>query len=116
MRLRARAGFTLVELMIAVLLVDVGLLALVAGSAIVVRRQNELRVRALVARTASNRLQLLASAPCLATSGSATVERGITETWIAVVGPNGIRDLSDSVAYTLNGMARGAVLRTRTSC
>jgi Tfp pilus assembly protein PilV len=115
MSLRARAGFTLVELMVAVLLIDVGLLALVAGSAIVVRRQTEIRIRTAAARAAANRLELLAAGPCANESGSASVERGISESWSASFS-GGSRDLADSVVFALSGVEHHVVLRTRAPC
>src|SRR6478672_4177228 len=64
MTLRSRDGFTLVELLIAVLLIDVGVLAMVAGTALIVRRQNAMRTRALAAQVAANRIQRLQGGAC----------------------------------------------------
>jgi Tfp pilus assembly protein PilV len=115
MRLRLRRGFTLVELVIAVLLIDVGLLALVAGSAVVIKRDNELRMRAAAARAGANRLQLLSLGTCGSIMGS-TTDRGITENWTAAARADGFRDLSDSVSYRFSGIERRVVLRTRAPC
>lgn len=111
MRLQLRRGFTLVELIVSVLLIDVALLALVAGSAVVVRRQVALRTRLGAARAAANRLETLAIAPCADASGTANAERGIVETWQATVGPTTRRDLRDSVVYVDGREQRNVVLR-----
>lgn len=96
MRLRVRAGFTLVELMVAVLLIDVGLLALVCGSAIVARRYTDIRARELAARIVSNRIQAVMAQPC-----------GVGQSF---------RDVADSASYIADGSAHQFVLRTRVPC
>ena len=116
MRFANRRGFTLVELLVAVVLVDMGLLALVSGTAVLVRRQNELRARAAAVRYAGNRLQLLAAGPCIPVSGSAPAAPGITERWSAESTPNHTRELSDSVTFSVRGAERSLVLRTRLTC
>jgi len=115
-RLRPRAGFTLAELLVAVLLIDVGLLALVAGSAIVVRRYNETRMCTSASRAAANRLQLLSASRCGAVSGAATVDRGIAEYWSAAARGNRTIEVSDSVVFAAGGRERQVVLRTRVPC
>jgi type II secretory pathway pseudopilin PulG len=96
MRLRARPGFTLVELMVAVLLIDVALLALVAGTAIVAKRHTELRARELAARVVSNRIQSAIAAGCA--PGAV------------------VRSLADSESYAIDGAVHQVVLRTRVAC
>jgi Tfp pilus assembly protein PilV len=111
-----RRGFTLVELLVAVLLIDVALLALVAGTAIVVRRQSELRLRALASNAASNRVQSLVAGGCRHISGNGIVAPGVAESWEMVERGSGTSEVSDSVVYTLSGSARSVVLRTRIAC
>lgn len=114
--MKNRRGFTLVELLVAVLLIDVGLLALVAGSAVVVRRQNELRVRGLAASAAANRVQQLVAGGCQPGAGSALVAPGIVEQWTVAGQGRSTRDVYDSVSYTEAGASRSVVLRTRITC
>ena len=114
--MRNRRGFTLVELLVAVLLIDVGLLALVAGSAVVVRRQNELRLRGLAASAGANRVQLLMASGCQPAVGSALVAPGVMEQWSVSGQGRSFREIYDSVSYTEAGANRSAVLRTRVSC
>jgi Tfp pilus assembly protein PilV len=111
-----RRGFTLVELLVAVLLIDVGLLALVAGSAIVVRRQNELRLRSLAASAASNRVQQLVAAGCQSSSGMAVFAPGVVERWSVSAAGSAARQVHDSVSYNFGGLSRSVVLRTRIPC
>jgi Tfp pilus assembly protein PilV len=110
-----RAGFTLVELLVSILLIDVALLSMVAAGAILVRSQNDLRARLAADRAASNRLETLLSSGCQPTSGNSRGERGITEYWqLAIV--EGRREIVDSVTYSMNGLPRSTVARARSSC
>src|SRR4051812_2123339 len=110
MTFRARAAFTLVELLVAIVLIDVGLLALVSSGALVVRRGNELRLRDEANRAAANRLQLLVAGRCEIESGTAFVAQGMTERWSSTVRPDRLRELSDSVVFSLAGVQRQVVL------
>lgn len=110
-----RRGFTLIEVLIAVILVDVGLLALVGAGSILVRDSAERRVRTAATRAAADRLQLLGATPCVESSGSAA-SRDFRETWFATAPSNSVRELSDSVVFTMAGKVKIVVLRTRQSC
>jgi prepilin-type N-terminal cleavage/methylation domain-containing protein len=114
--MKNRRGFTLVELLVAILLIDVGLLGLVAGSAIVVRRQNEIRLRGIATGAASNRVQQLVASGCHSAQGSAVVAPGINERWSVSGSGSATRDIDDSVSYVLAGVNRSVVLRTRVVC
>jgi prepilin-type N-terminal cleavage/methylation domain-containing protein len=113
---RSRRGFTLIELLVAVLLIDVGVLAMVSGTAMIARRQVEMRTRIAAAQTAANRIQRLTAGPCIPAVGSATLERGIIERWNASLLSDAQRDIRDSVSFTLNGIERSVVVRTRVTC
>lgn len=112
---RTREGFTLVELLVAVLLIDVGVLAMVAGTAVIVRRQNAMHLRAAAAQIAANRIQRLESGACATLRGTAG-EHGINEQFSSDVIENGLRDLRDSVAFAIDGVSRAIVIRSRISC
>src|SRR4051812_29363908 len=113
---RRRAGFTLVEVLIAVILIDVGLLALVAGSAVLVRQANDTRVRGAALRTAENRLETLGAAACTSLAGVATSPDGLREVWSVEMLPNSVGEMRDSVVFATNGSTRSLVLRTRIPC
>lgn len=112
----SRSGFTLVEVLLAIILVDVALLALVAGSATLVRRSSELKVRGAALRAASDRVQVLGIAPCNAASGTALGAYGLRESWTVAATSTNIREISDSVAYVTHGTPGSIVLRTRLAC
>jgi prepilin-type N-terminal cleavage/methylation domain-containing protein len=111
-----RRGFTLIEVLIAVVLIDVGLLALVAGSTIIVAQTNELRVRSAATRAAGNRLQQLGAAPCVPATGSAVGPRDLQEHWEVLLHGNETRQVNDSVTFRAGGRPAWIVLRTRFPC
>jgi len=111
-----RRGFTLVEVVVAVFILDVALMALVAGSAVLVAQTNELKVRTLAVHAAGNRLQALGAGSCAPLSGSAVTGPDLRE-WFTVA-PHGrnARDVRDSVAFLVAGGQRSIVLQTRLPC
>lgn len=113
--MRPRRGFSLIEVVFAVVLIDIGLLALVAASATLVRLAGDLRARDAALRVATDRLQLLGATPCTSQSGSATSAR-IHEAWTASAPRNGVRDLRDSVVFVTTRGTGTFVLRTRLTC
>jgi Tfp pilus assembly protein PilV len=106
-------GFSLVELLVAIVLIDVGLLAVVQTTAVVVHRRNEAHVRAMAVSTAANRLEQLLASPCATTSGESATA-ALTETWSSRL-TGRTRDVSDSVAFGAPAPHR-VVLRTRVLC
>jgi Tfp pilus assembly protein PilV len=114
--MRTRTGFTLVEVLIAVILIDVGLLALVASSAVLVRQANALRLRNAALRAATNRLQQLGGAPCLPATGTATTADGIREAWFVSAPATRILDVRDSVTFPAGTATHSVVLHTRLPC
>ena len=61
---RARRAFTLVEVVVAILLVEIGLLALTASTGIVIRQTLLVRARVAALEMARNRVETLAAGPC----------------------------------------------------
>lgn len=112
----SRAAFTLVEVLVAVVLIDVGLLALVAGSAVLIRQSTETRARDAAVRTAENRLQMLGATACVASTGSAAGPFGIHEYWFVDPPIEGVRELSDSVTFIAPAGEQSIVLTTRLPC
>lgn len=115
-RIRRRSGFTLLEVIVAIILIDIGLLALVAGSAVLVRQTSELRARTAALHVANNRLELLGIAACADANGEVLLPDGTRERWSSAVQTNAVRELRDSVTFTASGAAKSLVLRTRLPC
>jgi prepilin-type N-terminal cleavage/methylation domain-containing protein len=112
----SRQGFTLVELLVAIVLIDVGLLALVAASTVVLRQVQDQRARSAAVYAATDRIETLSSLPCAAAIGATAGPRGIHEHWQAVLLPSGAREIGDSVVYASSAGPRSVVLRTRNPC
>lgn len=113
----ARRGCTLVELVVALLLCSVGLLAMVGASALLVREAGAeaLETRALAA--GRSRLDLLASVRCSERSGgSATHPGGLSERWRVERAMSGVQLLVDSLSYPAPGKRRALVLRSAARC
>ena len=116
-RRRVARGFSIVELLVAMMLVAVGLLSLVAANTVFVRRRNEARQRLAAVAAANNRVAELSGGPCLPAKGTAPGPRGIVEHWSAVSRANATREIVDSVQFgTSPPLAHEFVLRTRIPC
>lgn len=115
MRPSSRRGFTLVELLIAVLLLDVGVLALVAATNVVVRRQTNIRRDTEAQRAAANRIERLIAAPCVAIAGDSSTPSGFAEHWW-VQPDRAHREIGDSLEWLERGARRRVVLRTSAAC
>src|SRR5437762_10182399 len=111
----ARRGFTLIEVLVSIVLIELGLLSSLAALAIMARAANEGRLTAAAAARATARLEVLRLSPCAASAGESP-PAPMREFWVATPRHNGVRDLSDSVEYRVGGRTRALVLRTRDVC
>ena len=95
---RLRAAFTLVELLVACVVLGVGVLGLASTSVAVARLTGDsARAGAAVERGQAH-VEVLRSAQCTAASGTLFVG-GIAEWWSAAPAPGGVM-LVDSIRYT----------------
>ncbi len=100
-RASARAGFTIVEVLAAVFLLAVGLLAVAGLAAVAQRTTRRGTTQTLAAAIGQSRFDSLASLPCRtlavngATTGGATT-RGVRERWRVTDGVN-VKVLRDSL-------------------
>ena len=125
----SEGGFTLIEVMIAVIILGIGLTALAGGSALVTRQVGRGRVVTVATQLATQKLdslRMLAAIPngggarcthgSFATGGPSTT-RGVTLNWRVL---NGVaartRDVAVTVSYaTLRG-ARAVTLTSTIGC
>ena len=112
---RVRRGFSIVELLVAMLLVAIGLLSLVGANTVLVRRRNEARQRLAAVAAATNRVAQLSSGPCLSVNGTASGPLGVAERWSMLPLAAQTREIVDSVYFGASP-ARDFVLRTRLPC
>lgn len=100
-RLRNRGGFTVVEVIVAVLILVVGVLGLASTAAAVSRLIGGGAQQALAANVAQSRFEHLRATTCAAVAGgSTTSSRGVSETWsVSQVAPT-IFEVRVAVTYT----------------
>ena len=113
---RSPAGFTLVEAIVAIVIIEIGLLALTASTGIVIRETSIVRARSTALEIARNRVEMLAATPCASTSGESAAPVGFREAWSAQLMPGPAREIRDSVVFTVQRVTRTVVLQTQTPC
>ncbi len=100
-----RHGFTLVELLVATVVLAVGLLALTSAGAAIVRLEARGQRLALAAAAGENRLELLRMRSCTAASGVRQSDR-LEERWSVIQPAPGTLALTDSVTLLASGGQR----------
>jgi prepilin-type N-terminal cleavage/methylation domain-containing protein len=121
---RRQCGVTLVEILIALVVLAVGIVALAGGSGLVSRMLGHGKVETHAAEVASQRMEQLRRAAASTTprctapdfrSGGPVIGSGLTESW--VVPPSGqVRQVRVTVSYLTVRGARTAALETRIEC
>jgi len=98
-RQRSRHGFTIIELMIAIVVLSIGVLGLAGTSAMVSRMIGGAAQQTIAANVAASRFERMRSRQCSAiTSGSAAL-RGTTETWTVSTVGTALKFVVDTVAW-----------------
>lgn len=110
-RVVARTGTTVVELLIALIVVTVGLLALAGAAAIVAREIAAGRREILLAWAARSRLERLTSSACTALTSGSALASGVSERWVVESGRNDTRRLTVVVEAAASSGAARAVRR-----
>jgi Tfp pilus assembly protein PilV len=118
------SGFTLVEALVAVVVLGVGIIALVSASASVTRMIGRGKMETRAAQVASERMAIIRSTAgstsprCQSTalvSGGPVISGGVTERW-EVSAPDSVRQVTVSVTYlTVRGL-RTAKLQSSIAC
>jgi len=101
----ARDGFTIIELIVAIMILVVGVLGLAGTAGMVSRMVGGAAQQTIAANVASSRFEKLRSVPCAqVTSGTATT-RGMAEKWTTTVssGNANLYSVTDVVTYTAAG-------------
>ena len=95
-----RKGFTLVETIVALVLVQFGLLAVAATSALALRDMAAATRASMARDMARERLELLRGSACEVNTAGSRVIVGLNESW-RVTGVGAVRAIKDSVEYAL---------------
>lgn len=77
----ARKGFSLIELMVAIMILTVALLGLAASSAVATQMIGAGGHHTLAASVAQSRFEMLRRGSCAALVGGSSYTRGISESW-----------------------------------
>lgn len=112
-----RSGFTLVELLVAILLFDCALLAFAGDAALLVRASGLARRRQIGAAVAQSRIELLRARGCPAPgTGDASPTPGIHERWAVTAPSDSTRILFDSVQYESTSVRLTFTLTSALGC
>lgn len=74
-------GFTIVELLIAVMIFSVGLLTLAGTAAVILTSMTSTQSRTIASSVAESRFERIRATPCANRAAGSTKTRGITESW-----------------------------------
>jgi type IV pilus assembly protein PilV len=98
-----RRGFTLVELIAAIIILVVGVLGLASTAAVVMRQINGSQMQTRAAIMAQSRLERMRSVNCAALAGGTASANGITERWVF-----GLTNRAAWMIVTVTWVERGA--------
>lgn len=76
-----RRGYTIVELLVAVMIFSVGLLAMAGTASVVMSTLTSTQSRTIAASVAESRFERMRATPCVNRAAGSAVSRGIAETW-----------------------------------
>ena len=93
-----RAGFTIVELLVALMIFAVGMLGLAATAGSVTKMMGGAKRQVLAATIAQSRLERLRSSPCTSIVSGADTTRGIVNKWTVSAVVRGM-NVIDSVTF-----------------
>ena len=112
---RRRAGFTLVELLVAMMVFAVGMLGLAATAATVTRLMGGATRQTIAANIAQSRLERLRSSPCGTLAAGVDTTRGVVNKWTVQPVTRGV-NISDSVFYVSARGSSKRVYKTTLPC
>lgn len=111
----SRGGFTLVEVVVAILILATGALALAGSAAVTARRMAEAARRSAAVSMARTRAEFSLALPCASlASGSETI-RGVRSDWVVAAG-SGSAELSQRVSYPTSRGERSDDFLTSAPC
>ena len=111
-----RTGFTLVELIVAMLMLTIGLLGLAGVGAVVLKQMRGGTYQTIAASIAQSRFEQFEGDPCSSiASGTATV-RGMTEKWTAAAVGLRAKTIRDTVTFVGTRGTRKVGIHTVVAC
>ena len=115
-----RGGFTLVEVMVAIVILAVGILGLAATASVVTKQMTGAVHQSVAANVAYSRMEHIRSSDCMvmkdSVSGSA-ITRNVSERWAIAVAPTKQALLVyDTITYKMRGSVRTQVFHSEFPC
>lgn len=111
----ARAGFTLVELMVAMLIFTIGILALASTAGVVVRQMGDSGRMSVAASVAKSRVERLRLAPCAVAVTDSAKTRGVSEVW-RLTPMTRSSQIDVTITYTTKRGSRSQSYRSMVPC
>ena len=111
----AGPGFTTVELLVAIMVFAVGVLALVGASAAVTRAMGDASQQVLAATVAQSRFDRLRGVPCGAVTSGADTTRGVYAQWSTTPVTRGV-SVTVAVRYDTPTGRRTRTFRSLLAC
>lgn len=115
METHARRGLTLIEIVVAILILSVGALALAGTSAVMVRRMAESARNAAAASVGRSRLESSFAAPCPAIIGGSELILGVHSEWSVTASANSA-DIRQRITYPTRRGAHNEDFLTAAPC
>ena len=76
-----RRGYTIVELLVAVMIFSVGLLAMAGSASVIMSTLTSTQSRTIAASVAESRFERVRATPCVNRAAGSALSRGISEAW-----------------------------------
>ena len=117
--MKPRRGVTLIELLVAMSILSIGLMAIAGVSGSITRSLGESRNETLAATAAAARFERVAGTQCSAVTlntVTAVANRNITERYVVTDNGNNTRKVIDSVSWTTRRGTRVAAFTTLLPC
>ena len=110
-----RRGFTIIEMLVAMMIFSVGVLAMASTTARVINMLASGQARTVAASVATNRFERLRGVPCSAHHTDSATTRGIKEVW-TVVPLSKSDDVTVVLLFAADHGTRSQVYRTFLLC
>ena len=117
-RPHSHAGLSVVEVLVALMLVSIGLMGIAGSTALALRTTLDSAHRREAAQRAASRIALLSANGCLrsATGSTTDAARQISEHWTIARPVNGFAEVTDSVSWVSPRGPRSFFLASAITC
>ena len=113
----SRNGFTLVELIVAMLMLTIGLLGLAGVGAVVLKQMKGGTYQTIAASIAQSRFEQMEGDACATILGGTATVRGMTETWSVTALGTRARAVRDTITFVgTKGTTKKVGMHTVLSC